>query len=271
MTAVNSVWHISHIEILIRLMIAVLLGGLVGMEREWHNHAAGFRTHILVCLGSTTIMLLSEYGFSEFTTEAHVSMDPARLAAQVISGIGFLGAGAIMRQGSLISGLTTAASVWVVAAIGLCVGAGFMYTASFATLIVLISLLLFNKWEKYLMRHRRSLEVNIKALDDPRVLGMITSTFGEYGIQFSQIKMKSDQEVSEGHNGKTFVQLCFSLKPYKQEQLMTALNQIVLFENVLNLDMGGGILSPQPSSLFGMLKRGRTFSEPSKSNASNRA
>lgn len=106
------------------MVLAAVLGGLVGMEREWNNHAAGFRTHILVCLGAATIMLLSIYGFSQFVNEANVRMDPARLAAQVISGVGFLGAGAILRNGPVISGLTTAASVWVVAAIGLCVGAG---------------------------------------------------------------------------------------------------------------------------------------------------
>src|SRR6185437_9248416 len=99
--------------------------------------------------------------------------DPARLAAQVISGIGFLGAGAILRNGSVISGLTTAASIWVVAAIGLCVGAGFLFAALYTTMLVLISLFVLNKWEKYLMRHRRNHEFTIYTFDRPGVLGKI--------------------------------------------------------------------------------------------------
>lgn len=105
--ATASVWEITHLELALRMILAVVLGGLIGIEREWSNHAAGFRTHILVCLGSATIMLLSSYGFSQFVNEGSVRMDPARLAAQVISGIGFLGAGAILRNGNMIKGLTT--------------------------------------------------------------------------------------------------------------------------------------------------------------------
>lgn len=92
----------------------MLLGGLIGFERERSNHAAGLRTHILVCLGSTLIMLLSIYGFSDFVDEINVRIDPARLATAVITGIGFLGAGTILFTGKSITGLTTAASIWVV-------------------------------------------------------------------------------------------------------------------------------------------------------------
>jgi len=113
----SDVWHIGYAEMTFRLVLALALGGLIGFEREWGGHPAGFRTHILVCLGSAVVMLLSEYGFSQFAAEPNVQMDPARLAAQVISGIGFLGAGTILRTGFTISGLTTAASLWVVAAI----------------------------------------------------------------------------------------------------------------------------------------------------------
>jgi putative Mg2+ transporter-C (MgtC) family protein len=253
MAGVNDVWHISHGEILIRMVIAVVLGGLVGMEREWHNHAAGFRTHILVCLGSATIMLLSIYGFSEFANETNVRTDPARLAAQVISGIGFLGAGAIMRNGSVISGLTTAASVWVVAAIGLCVGAGFLYAAFFATLIALISLFLLNKWEKHFMRHRRNLKVNIKTLDYPGVLGKICSKFGEHGIQIIDVQMKSDHDVSDENQEQPVMLLCFSLKTHRHDQLLAALEHIVSFDFVLWTDSGGGAPIYQSPSLVGRI------------------
>lgn len=98
----NGIWHISELDLMLRVFISAGLGGLIGLEREWSNHSAGLRTHILVCIGSTVIMLLSMYGFSGYIGDESVRMDLARLAAQVISGIGFLGAGAILRNGSTV-------------------------------------------------------------------------------------------------------------------------------------------------------------------------
>jgi putative Mg2+ transporter-C (MgtC) family protein len=239
MTGTASIWTISHGELLLRLVLAVLLGGLVGMEREWHNHAAGFRTHILVCLGSTTIMLLSVYGFSQFVDEPNVRIDPSRLAAQVISGIGFLGAGAILRNGSVIKGLTTAASVWVVAAIGLCVGAGFLYAAFSCTALVLISLLLLNKWEKYLMRHRRNHELTIKTFDNPGVLGKIASTFGEQGIQIVSMKMIPEVDIIPENEEKPTMMLQFSLKVQHPSKYITAVERIHTMDFVLWMESDG--------------------------------
>ncbi|TVY06991.1 MgtC/SapB family protein [Paenibacillus cremeus] len=231
MAAASSVWYISHWELIFRLMMAALLGGLIGIEREWNNQAAGFRTHILVCLGSATIMLLSEYGFSQFVTEANVRIDPARLAAQVISGVGFLGAGAILRNGNVIKGLTTAASVWVVAAIGLSVGAGFFSLALFCTLLVLISLFLLHKWEKRMLRHRRTHEIEMKIADRPGSLGRIATHFGEQGVQIVNLKMLPDREAA-GEDGSTpHMRVCFSLKIARQEDLLRA------YENISALDI----------------------------------
>lgn len=229
-TVSGSVWEITHWELVLRMMLAVVLGGLIGIEREWSNHAAGFRTHILVCLGSTTIMLLSAYGFSQFVFEANVRMDPARLAAQVISGIGFLGAGAILRNGNMIKGLTTAASVWVVAAIGLSVGAGFYTGALVCTLLVLISLFVLNKWEKHWMRNRRVHEVDIQIVDKPGSLGKIASVFGEHDVQIANLKMTPDESDSGA------MHLYFSLKIKKQEQVIAALEEIASLDMVLALE-----------------------------------
>ena len=129
--------HIQDYEIALRLFLACVFGGIVGLERERNDSPAGFRTHILVCLGSALIMILSMYAFSNFTT---VNKDPARLAAQVVSGIGFLGAGTILRDRTSIRGLTTAASLWVVSAIGLATGAGYYFSAAFVTLLVFLTL-----------------------------------------------------------------------------------------------------------------------------------
>ena len=130
-------------DIIIRLLTAGFLGGLVGLEREHARRAAGLRTHILVCLGSALIMMTSVYLFDIYNSRT--SIDPGRLAAQVVSGIGFLGAGTIIRSGTSIKGLTTAATLWIVAAVGLAVGCGFWKAAVFTTALVLIGLIFFGR------------------------------------------------------------------------------------------------------------------------------
>ncbi|WNQ13336.1 MgtC/SapB family protein [Paenibacillus aurantius] len=232
----SGVWYISDWHLTIRLLLAALCGGLIGLEREWNHHAAGFRTHILVCIGSAAIMLLSIYGFSQFVTEENVRMDPARLAAQVISGIGFLGAGAIMRTGATVSGLTTAASIWVVAAIGLCVGAGFYYCAGLATLLVLVSLFLLNKWEKVLMRDRRHQEVTIKIFDRPGSLGRIATEFGLQGIQIANVNMTPEEKPVLGEKGEPVMELRFRLKFASGDRMVKALEGISKTGDVLSIE-----------------------------------
>ena len=110
-------------EMLIRLIIAAALGSLIGFERERLLWAAGIRTHMLVCVGSCLVMIVSVYGFTS-VLGPHVILDPSRVAAQVVSGVGFLGAGSIILRNEVVKGLTTAASLWTVAAVGLAVGSG---------------------------------------------------------------------------------------------------------------------------------------------------
>jgi putative Mg2+ transporter-C (MgtC) family protein len=133
---------LSWDQILIRLLVAAVLGGAIGLERELREREAGFRTHMLVAVGSALFTLVSAYGFHDFLVNggAVVRTDPTRIAAQIVTGIGFLGAGAIIRQGLSIRGLTTAATLWVVAAIGLSAGAGYYWAAVFTTAIALILL-----------------------------------------------------------------------------------------------------------------------------------
>ena len=136
---------ISDGEVVLRLCLSVLLSGLVGMERTVKGRAAGFRTHILVCVGSTLIMLTGLHLFEQYRGVAHV--DPSRLAAQVVSGIGFLGAGTIIQFRDSVRGLTTAASVWASAGIGLAVGTGFYVGAVTTTFLVLVALLILARLE----------------------------------------------------------------------------------------------------------------------------
>src|SRR3954447_25796521 len=137
-----DVVSLSWSEALLRLVLAAVLGGAVGIEREVREREAGLRTHMMVSLGSALFTITSAYGFTEFVTAQGnlYRIDPTRIAAQIVSGIGFLGAGAIIRQGLSVRGLTTAATLWVVAAIGLASGAGYYDAAVMTTVVVLVAL-----------------------------------------------------------------------------------------------------------------------------------
>ena len=142
---------LSWPEALLRVVVAAALGGAVGIERELRDREAGFRTHMLVSVGSALFTIVSAYAFRDFMVsgDSVVRADPTRIAAQIVTGIGFLGAGAIIRQGLSIRGLTTAATLWVVAAIGMAVGAGYYGGAVITTAVVLISL-----WPLRILAHR---------------------------------------------------------------------------------------------------------------------
>ncbi len=133
---------ISWADVLLRLSVAAALGGAIGLERELRDREAGLRTHLLVAVGAALFTLAGAYGFRDFEygRATGITLDPSRIAAQVVTGIGFLGAGAIIRQGFSIKGLTTAATLWISAAVGLAAGAGFYSGAVIATALVLFAL-----------------------------------------------------------------------------------------------------------------------------------
>jgi putative Mg2+ transporter-C (MgtC) family protein len=134
--------ELSTAELALRLVVAAALGGAIGIEREFREREAGLRTHLLVCVGAALFTVVSAYAFADFRygLESGITLDPTRVAAQIVTGIGFLGAGAIIRQGLSIRGLTTAAGLWVVAAIGMAAGAGYYTAALITTAVVLVGL-----------------------------------------------------------------------------------------------------------------------------------
>ncbi|HEX7057149.1 MAG TPA: MgtC/SapB family protein [Bacilli bacterium] len=190
----QAIWHIDVWHLTLRLGLSLVLGGLIGLEREINHHPAGFRTHILVCIGSASIMLLSIYGFSEFVKETNVRIDPARIAAQVVSGIGFLGAGTILRNGSSVSGLTTAASLWVTAGIGLSVGAGLYNAALITAALVLICLFLLNKFGKKLNSMREQAML-ITIGDDADRIGEVVTGLESANIQILKMTVTRDADT----------------------------------------------------------------------------
>jgi putative Mg2+ transporter-C (MgtC) family protein len=133
---------LSWAEVVLRIGLAAALGGAIGLERELREREAGLRTHMLVSVGAALFTMVSAYAWTDwrFSNEEGLVFDPTRIAAQVVTGIGFLGAGAIIRQGLSVKGLTTAATLWVVAAIGMASGVGYYEAAFVTTALVLLSL-----------------------------------------------------------------------------------------------------------------------------------
>ncbi|WP_411219788.1 MgtC/SapB family protein [Terribacillus saccharophilus] len=168
------------------------------MERGMGNHHAGLRTHILVGVGSCLMMILSLYGFTEFSEEHdYVQFDPARIPSYVISGIGFLGAGTILVNGTTVRGLTTAASVWTVAGLGLVIGAGMYMEAVFTTIIILLILIFLNNFEKlfFSSKKQKSYRLDIE-LDNEESVSPIMEILERHHLALTNMQMKKHHHES---------------------------------------------------------------------------
>ncbi len=184
------------IHLLSRLLLASFLGGLIGLEREIHGRPAGFRTHLLVSLGAClfTITSLEIYRiFGNFSGNGPVGVDPGRIAAQVVTGIGFLGAGAIIRERASIRGLTTAACLWVAAALGIACGIGLFWLAISVTLVALVNLLLLKEVERRLARDTYVL-VKVWGEDKGDFLARVYDILNETGLDNVDAKLQKDLE-----------------------------------------------------------------------------
>ena len=187
-------------EILLRLALAAFFGAAIGLERERKDWAAGLRTHMMVCLGSALTMIVSAYGFSRVLGGDHITLDPSRIAAQVISGIGFIGAGTILflRQG-VVKGLTTASGLWTVAAIGLATGSG-MYRAALITTVLAIDILwLLQPVERRFLNRFKRRSVRIVTGDRLKSIDLLNSLFESRSLEvvsFSMDKQDKDFVIS---------------------------------------------------------------------------
>ena len=197
-----------NIDFVIRLLVAGILGAIIGLDREYRAKEAGYRTHFLVSLGSALIMIVSQYGFQEIIKESSVTLDPSRVAAQVVSGIGFIGAGTIIFQKQIVRGLTTAAGIWATAGIGLAVGAG-MYTIGIAAMVLtLIGLeLLSYLFKSSMVSFSTSNKDTLKQIADRfnskdyLIVSYEMETLHKGEAEFYQVSMviKSKRNNDEGH------------------------------------------------------------------------
>jgi putative Mg2+ transporter-C (MgtC) family protein len=176
---------LSNQDILIRLLAAAILGSIIGFERERLLWAAGIRTHMVVCVGACLIMIVSAFGFRDSLSSQNVVLDPSRVAAQVVSGIGFLGAGAILARGEIVRGLTTAASIWTVAAIGLAVGGGLYFAAGVSTAVIIVILAGVKPLEEAYRARNQSCRLKIEATQGALTPDILKQTLS---VRVGQIK-----------------------------------------------------------------------------------
>jgi putative Mg2+ transporter-C (MgtC) family protein len=174
---------IAFSEASLALALALVLGGLIGLEREFRGRAAGLRTHMVVSLGAALMMLVS----IDLALRYQPRGDPGRIAAQVVSGIGFLGAGAIIRYGATVQGLTTAACLWTAAGVGLACGAQYYREAAVATVLVLLSTFALERIEHAFIRSAHYMTFRILAKDEPGIIGRAESVLSSLGIQIQNV------------------------------------------------------------------------------------
>lgn len=188
--------QLDDFEILLRLACAMLIGAVIGMEREYSHRPAGLRTHMLVALGSCTVMITSQLLFCQYRPYG-AAPDPARMSAQVIAGVGFLGAGTILREGIIVKGLTTAASIWAIACLSLAVGAGY-YIVGFAGLgFMLVTLTLFERFQEKVFRNRFSqYVVTVKCRNLAAAMEQVTKLIHTYDARLNCMHVEDSGQGS---------------------------------------------------------------------------
>ena len=216
---------ISEEELFLRLVLSCILGGIIGYERQSRRKSAGLRTNVLVCLGACLIMILSQALYEN--VEGRTNADPARLAAQVVSGIGFLGAGAIMKEGLTVTGLTTAACLWVVAGVGLAVGSGFYSGALMTTALVFVTLGSLSRLDDW-VDHEKNIGLNIYTVDKPGQLMDISTCLEDLQLKVRGIKVKADEDEVETNGDKLmYINLeIFNKQGIKSIVIVDAVRQI---------------------------------------------
>jgi putative Mg2+ transporter-C (MgtC) family protein len=216
--------YISDLEIILRIFISLILSSIIGIERERHSKPAGLRTHILVCVGANLIMLVSL-----LMAQKYGEISPSRIAAQVVSGIGFLGAGTIIVSRGLVKGLTTAASLWAVAAIGLAVGAGFYKGAIITTLLIIFILYVFEFFEKKILKGREYKQIILKVDSLEEKIEKARNLLKDYKVTIRDVEIK---HLKEGGEIKLTAKIPENIKIIEE-----IVNELLKFKGVLEVEI----------------------------------
>ena len=218
--------EITFWEVLLRILMAVLLGGIIGVERGINNHSAGLRTYMLVCFGSCLIMMTNQ-----FVYQAIDGGDPVRMGAQVVSGIGFLGAGTIMvTRNNQIKGLTTAAGLWAAAGVGLAVGIGFYEAAIIGGLTIFTILTLLHRWDKKMMQQSKAMTVYVE-IEKSLAISDFLYELRRLKIGFSDMQM--EQDVESNRDVRAFI---LNLKAYQRVYHSSVLEDIRKLKGVIYIE-----------------------------------
>lgn len=210
--------ELTMLSVLLRPLAAILMGGVIGMERGLKNRAAGFRTYMLVCMGACVVMMTNQYIYQVFGTG-----DPVRMGAQVISGIGFLGAGTIIvTSKNQIKGLTTAAGLWASACVGLAVGIGFYEVSVFGCVCIVLVLTLFHSWEDFMRRNTKVLALYIELCPGHEFREFLEET-RKLEISIGGIQM---EQSASGGAEVSFIATARKDKKMKKEQVLQQLREI---------------------------------------------
>lgn len=211
-------------DFILRIFVAGLMGALIGLEREYRAKEAGYRTHFLVSMGSALLMIVSQYGFDTLLGETGIGLDPSRIAAQVVTGIGFIGAGTIIINKQIVRGLTTAAGVWVTSGIGLAIGAGMYVLGICATFLVLAGLELLRFLFRNVGLHSTYIELIVNSAES---LDKLQRTFLERG--FVIVSYRVDEK---NYSGNTVYNVSMVLKAHDKTvsplELLTNLQGVTL-------------------------------------------
>lgn len=225
--------NLTDLELVLRLVLAAGLGAIIGLEREWRDRTAGLRTHMLVCLGSAVFTVVSAYGFQEWYESipagqrSTIVSDPTRIAAQIVTGIGFLGAGAIFRSEDGIRGLTTAASLWMMAAIGLATGAGYYALAVSSTALMLLVLVALRQVSGRIKRMNRAEHTPLEVIvTGPSSIGMVLDAIASVGGTVSQFTASVVRRDRPGRR------LTFDLSLPAEESITEIVGRLAMLEGV---------------------------------------
>lgn len=212
------------IEFFFRLLLAGVLGTIIGLDREYRAKEAGYRTHFLVSLGSALIMIVSQYGFSGVLGTEGVSLDPGRIASQVVTGIGFIGAGTIVLHKHMVRGLTTAAGIWATAAIGLAIGAGLYWLGVSATLLTLVALELLSFIFKKIEVKNSLIEFTV---GEECIIAQVRKMLDENGYHVTSYQMSEDFT-----NNKTCYRVSLLVKSKRVKETSDLLSNLTEIEGV---------------------------------------